>query len=291
MPGANRWIYSHRPNGAAILPQYKNCMGGGITGHTFQGGSWTHHQRNTYDGAGGKVLHMLMVAIPYPYGPTGPLAWTTKGKSRWPQWKTGLWEYDLDRRMWRTLFPAGAEKRGTVFPFDGKVVGLLDGDGWRAYDPATGKITAHKAKGKLPNRSGEGRHFAYVPKKHALLLVCNSPKAPVRTCLYDLKSGEVKDLRPKRSPPAAARIENVVYMPDQDCAWARIRCGKGQWLYSFKHNTWVEAPFNSPGKHAFTGPYGKEIYSAKYRVLICGNGTPTYLLRPDMSKINWGSKQ
>jgi len=288
MPGANCWIYSHKPNNAAILPQYRNCMGGGIPGHTFQGGSWTHHQRNTYEGAAGEVLHMLMVALKHPYGPPEALAWTKRGKTRYGSWWNSFWEYDLDRRMWRTLFPQGAEGRGQVFPADGKIIGLLGGNGWRSYDPVTGRIAAYEAKSKLPNRSGEGRHFAYIPDRHQLLLVSNSPKAPTKTYLYDLATGEVKDLAPKNSPPAAGRIANVLYMPDQDCAWARISSGKGQWLYSFAKNTWVEAPFgNPPHKRAFTGPYGKEIYSAKYKVLICGNGTPTYLLRPDMSKVEW----
>lgn len=292
LPGANRWIRSHAPNNAAILPQYKNAMGGGLPGHTFQGGTWTHHQRNSYDGAAGKVFHTHMFALTgpnYVYGPPEVVAWTTKVSTRWPQWKNGCWEYDLDRRMWRTLFPPHLHDRGNVFPMDGRVVGLLKGNGHRTYDPLTGKVTEHKARRELPNRHGEGRHYAYIPDKNALFLVSNSPDRPAQTWLYDLKTGEVKDLAPKKSPPAAKRVENVLYMPDQGCVWARIQCGKGQWLYSFEKNTWVEAPFNKPtARNAFAGPYGKEVYSAKYKIFIeCGNGTPTYLLRPDMSQISW----
>jgi Galactose oxidase, central domain len=291
LPGANRWIYSHKPIGAAILPQYKNCMGGGIPGVNYNGGLWTMHQRNTYDAADGVMVLSLMSSQAYPYGPASILERFRKSNTRWAPWKNALYEYDLAVRLWRKRYPENSEKRiGNMFPMGDRIGGLLS-NGWREFTPGTDKIIDHVSKGKLPNRSGEGRHYAYIPGKHQVLLVCNSKSAPVKTYLYDLKTGEVRDLKPKRSPPASVRVYNVLYLPDQDCAWARIRAGGGQWLYSFKKNTWVEAPFKAPtSRRAFTGPYGKEVYSAKYGVLICGNGTPTYLLRPDFSKINWEQK-
>ncbi len=288
LPGANRWIYSHKPLSAAILPQLKNCMGGGIPGVNFNGGLWTMHQRNTYDAAGGVMILSLMTSQAYPYGPVSILDRFKKSNSRWPEWKNALWEYDLARRMWRKRYPVNSEKRiGNMFPMGESVGGLLP-NGWREFTPGADEIVDHVSKVKLPNRSGEGRHYAYIPGRRQILILSNPKGSDVKTCVYNLKSGTVKDLKPRKSPPATSRILNVLYLPDQQCAWALINAGQPQWVYSFKRNTWTPASFKLPPKKVVnSGPYNKAIYSAKYKVFVMCSGGATYLLRPDFGNIKW----
>ncbi len=290
LPGANKWVYSHAPISAAILPQLKNCMGGGIPGVNFNGGLWTMHQRNTYEAGDGVMVLSLMTSQAYPYGPASILERFKKSNTRWPEWKNALWEYDLDLRMWRKCYPRNSEQRvGNMFPLGDRVGGLL-ANGWREYKPGAEKIVDHVFAAKLPNRSGEGRHYAYMKDKHAVFLACNNPKAPLGTYVYDLKTGTVKDLKPRNSPPASPRIYNVLYVPDQKGAWAWIAAGRDveQWAYSFERNTWkkIEAPRvkGSVG----SGPYEQVVYSEKYGVFVWGGGRgPTGLLRPDFGKIDW----
>jgi hypothetical protein len=297
LPGANRWVAGHPAVSAAMAPQIRDAGdGSGVPGHNFNGWCWTWHSYNNYGAADGKMYLSMYSNLPVPYGPPKPKGWYDKHRAK--GWLGAIsvfdfWQYDLDRRMWRTLQPGGNVGPGDdrlhgLFPMPRRVAGVDHSlKAWHEYDAEANAFVSHPDQ-SIPPWTSEPCNFAYDPARHQLFTLANQKNGPMKTYAYDLAAAQATDLAPKASPPDKAVILGVFYVPDQDGALAAVADEKQQlqlWLYSRQQNTWARLDAKVPGKWN-SGPYAQMVYSARYKVLVyyCGS---TALLRPDFSQIQW----
>ena len=168
------------------------------------------------------------------------------------------------------------------------------------YDVYARKTKVIKAPKPWPNRWPESRPFCMLPDKNQIFLQDYDSAAarakakgqkvdrPIsRTWVYDIKSNKFIELKPANQPDGKAL--GTAYIEGQDAVIAILSSGYHkyeQWVYSFKHNKWVQLPVDKKSGVRFQAPYCQMDYVVKHGVLVNFAGR-THVMRPDIGQLEW----
>lgn len=274
--GANRWTAGVGEwNGFCAPP----ALWSGIT-MGFRGGHEAAHM-SFYDALDGRM-----------YIANGTVRFQYSVLAKSPDWRYEYF-YDVDRGgIWRYRKVSDVrfgEGVNTTFGFanvadpSGRVLGIGGGfvhgpqpGFFSALDVYTDKLSVQKLPAGGPGYPGEGTYHCYVAPQKKLFILTGKG-----TFLYDPEANKYADMKPRTQPGVKERVNIVLSLDGHDAVYAIV--DRQEWVYSFKHNTWVRFKTNK-ASIAIPGPYGQIGYAAKYGVLV---STRDGVMRPDLSGVNW----
>jgi hypothetical protein len=283
--GANAWVHAPGDNNDFVPP-----TGWGGTTMGLRGGNWAHHMRNQYVAFDGRMYTSPNGGFIDGRGAIRRLFKSPRHDLIWfyDAGRGGLWR--MQRLKHRKLpqkyrTPKGhcpnfqrVDEEGRVVAFTGQYSVMGNQGTYRhTYDVDSLEHRIVSNSGQMPGGGGEGRAWCLMEDK-AKSFHCNGKEAWV----CDNKTQTFARLNPKRKP-SGRRCRNVEYIQGQDAVWAYIN--EEQWFYSFKHENWAKLEGEAPNLGGRgNGPYGQGCYVIKYGVLV----SPWKIMRPDVSKLNWG---
>lgn len=300
-PGANRWAMSHWPHFPP--PPWRGQGDDAGNWQTPDGRDMAHHVR-WYVCAAGRLFRGGGAAFSSaPYCPQ-PF-WAKRSHSTWKSRHVEY--YDWAVRGAVVEMPKGYVGARPLGVREGRFAGFAypyrglgpKTPSYYELDPTRNAI-AYKALQKPipPRESGEGHAACYVPG-HNVILLNGKGKGANETWCYDVKANTFRNLNPKEETPSVG-MGYLFWVPDAEVAVCVTQSTKELYAYSFKHNTWKVLP--TEGKKELlwkTGfvHYGNIVYDPRHKMIVhvsskTNQGVPgrTMLLRPDFSKIKWGTK-
>ena len=302
--GANRWVHQAGGHNDSI-PR----VGWGGYHMGARGSNNAGHMRNQYVAVDGRMY--TNTGFGSQLKPRDGRIFTEAEVVSLPA-EPHAWFYDIDRGgVWRQLAteidgelpkPSRGSRGARPMVVDpaGKVYHLrlwarnrysnvTDDAGVYCYDVYERKTTIRKIPKPWPMRPPESRPYCMLPDKQQIFFQdCDPGKKIFRTWVFDVKSSKYVELKPPGQPQGKAA--GTAYLAGQDAVYAAIDVGGRkfeQWVYSLKRNKWARLP-DAGEKTGFKAPYCQFDYVEKYGVLVNYNNR-TYVMRPDVAKIDWGN--